>query len=342
MTMILKRNTSQTMNEREDRIVNEYLAELAANRVRITTHKSPLTVFFRWIHDADLDFLRLRMADAQEFQLHLATRTDEDGSIHYTNVTVSTNVDRIRRFYEYLRRRKLIPANPFTEMQAIKRKKALPRNILSEEEMAAFLRHLREFWKGENLFDRRKLYRAHVLAELMYSTGARINEVMKIKREDIDFLRGTVIVRDDKTDKTRECILNEYAAKVLGIFIDEMRPYALIAKIKRKEDPLFGAGSSLIIWFNGVLTAESAKLGLPKVTSHHFRHAVGYHLLRAGCDIRYIKEFLGHEDINTTQIYTKVEKLDLKNIIDAFHPRTFGKRAQESAAKEAVFTSGRQ
>ena len=57
------------------------------------------------------------------------------------------------------------------------------------------------------------------------------------------------------------------------------------------------------------------------MTTHHFRHAVGFHLLRAGCDIRYIKEILGHEELGTTQIYTKVDKLDLKKVIDEFHPR---------------------
>jgi len=290
-------------------------------RTRIkASARSPITAFFRWVNDRGLDFLCLRIAEAQEFQLHLATKTDEDGSVHYSRVTVSTMVDRVRRFYDYLRKKKLIHSNPFNEIQAIKRKKAIPKNILNEEQMSLFLRHFREFHKAGNLIDRRKIYRAHVLAEFMYSTGARINEVMKITREDIDFPRNTVTVHDDKTDKSRECILNEYAAKVLRLFTDEMRQYTLVENIKR-GDSLFGAGGSLVIWFNGALTEESAKLGLPKVTTHHFRHAVGFHLLRAGCDIRYIKEILGHEELGTTQIYTKVDKLDLKSVIDEFHPR---------------------
>lgn len=308
------------MTELQQRIMNDYLAGLSACRVRTSSHKSPITIFFNWVNESGHDFLRLRIAEAQEFQLHLATKTNDDGSVHYSKVTVSTMVDRVRRFYDYLRKRKLIHSNPFNEIQVIKRKKALPKNILNEEQMSLFLRHFREFWKAENLIESRKLYRAHILAEFMYSTGARINEVMKIKREDIDFLRGTVKVYDDKTGKSRECILNEYASKVLRIFIDDMREYALVENVRR-SGALFGAGPSLVIWLNGVLTAESLKLGLPKVTTHHFRHAVGFHLLRAGCDIRYIKEILGHEELGTTQIYTKVDKLDLKSVIDEFHPR---------------------
>ena len=329
-----KNREALTMTEHQQRTMHAYLADLAQKRVKTTMHKSPLTIFFRWVNDCGRDFLRLRIADAQEFQLHLATKTNEDGSVHYSKITVVTMVDRIRRFYDYLRRNKLVRCNPFNEVQAIKHKKAIPKNILNEEQMGLFLRHLREFWKGGDLPARRRLYRAHVLAEFMYSTGARINEAMKVKRADVDFMRGTVTVRDEKTGKSRECILNEYAAKVLRIFIDEMRAYALTDKSTRRDCAhLFGAGASLVVWLNGVLAAESAGLKLSKVTSHHFRHAVGFHLLRAGCDIRYIKEILGHVDIGTTQIYTRVDKLDLKNIIDAFHPRSLEKRREAPNGK---------
>lgn len=322
----------QGITEQQRQVLQTYLTQLAENRIRATSHKTPMLAFFHWANGRGLDFLRLRITDAQEFQQYLATITDEEGTVHYSMVTVSTMVDRVRRFYEYLRKKKLLHENPFSEIQTIKRKKTLPRNILHEEEMATFLRHLREFWKGRTLIERRQLYRAHVLGELMYSTGARINEVMKIKPADIDFLRSTVRVRDDKTGKSRECILNEYAGKVLRLYLDEMREYALVPNVWR-GDALFGAEPSLVIWFNGILTKMSAKLGLPKVTTHHFRHALGFHLLRAGCDIRYIKEFLGHEELGTTQIYTKVEKGDLKNVIDQFHPRSLKKRVEEGAER---------
>jgi integrase/recombinase XerD len=302
--------------------MNEYLNDLKAQNVRTTTHKSSLNKFFAWERDRGFDFLRLRVSEAHDFQLQLVTKTDETGQARYSAVTVSTIVDQVRRFYDYLRKRKLIHTNPFREIQTIKRKKSLPRNILNEEDMSRLLRVFREFWKGERLNERRRLYRAHVISEFMYATGARINEVMKIKRDDIDFIRNTVTVFDDKTKKGRECILNEYAAKVVRIFVDEMREHVFNATRNRGKDAaLFGAARSLVIWLKDILNKESGKLGLGRFTSHGFRHALGFHLLRAGCDIRFIKEILGHEELGTTQIYTKVDKLDLKNVIDVFHPR---------------------
>ena len=79
----------------------------------------------------------------------------------------------------------------------------------------------------------------------------------------------------------------------------------------------------LIEKLNNFLNKESEKLGLGHFSSHNFRHALGYHLLRSGCDIRYIQGILGHKELNTTQIYTKVDKDDLKEVLEQYHPRQF-------------------
>ena len=79
-------------------------------------------------------------------------------------------------------------------------------------------------------------------------------------------------------------------------------------------------------WLNTILNKESKRLGFGHFSSHNFRHAVGYHLLRAGCDIRYIQSILGHKKLSSTQIYTRVDKEDLRRIIDKYHPRFWRKR----------------
>ena len=58
-----------------------------------------------------------------------------------------------------------------------------------------------------------------------------------------------------------------------------------------------------------------------KVTPHIFRHSFAYHLLKSGCDIRKIQKFLGHERLDTTSIYAKVDTQTLRNVLDRYHPR---------------------
>jgi len=275
--------------------------------------------FKDYINESNMNFLYMKIKDAMDFQTYLTVKTTAKGknlSSHYILFVIS----RTCSFYEFLRKKGFVYSNPFSEIKRMKQKKLLPRNILSEENMDMFLKHFRNFLAGNDLAEKKTFYQIHVIGELMYSTGARINEVAKLKPEDIDFYRGVVKIEDSKSGKMRDVILNSYAEKVLRIYVD-MRKYALSDRIDREKNLLFGTVQNIKTKLNRVLQAESKKLNLGRFTSHGFRHALGYHLLRGGADIRFIQEILGHRSLNTTQIYTKVDKEDLKNVIDEFHPR---------------------
>ena len=308
------------MKAEHEKIIAEYIQELKLQGRPFKTIKSNLKIFFLFIENAGIDFLRMKIRDAQDFQMHLSTEAGEDGNIRYSRGSVVSIIGSVTAFYDYLRRKKLIFSNPFLEIKRISPEKRLPKNILNEEKMDALLRNLRQFGKGKGLYERRGLYKAHVIAELMYSCGARINEIAGLKPSDIDFLRGLARIKDSKSGRYRDVIINEYASKVLTVYI-KAREYILFGQNNGDTSLLFGSKFNLQIRLNALLNEESKKLGFGRFTSHHFRHALGYHLLRNGCDIRYIQEILGHRFLNTTQVYTKVDKEDLKGVIDEYHPR---------------------
>ena len=104
--------------------------------------------------------------------------------------------------------------------------------------------------------------------------------------------------------------------------MESLRAHAFNDWNRRNDRLLFGTG-----WarfgkaVNAQLAQACASCGLPVMRSHGFRHAVGFHLLRAGCNIRHIQSILGHRRLRNTEVYTKVEKEDLKQVVDACHPR---------------------
>jgi len=306
---------------KEKELFDKYLSETIKAGGSPKHVKYGLKIFFKYIEETGLDFLKLSLREAQEYQVYLSTQTDENGKVRYSKASVLNIVGCVSKFYEFMRKKKNIYANPFIEVDRVRRSDSLPRNILNEENMDRFLKHLKNFMHGRTLIDKRQLYKTHVISELMYSTGARINEIGKLKSADVDFIRGTVTLDDSKTGKKRQGILNSFAEKVLWIYINEMREYVLTEKSGPESGYLFGGRTNLRTWLNMILNRESEKLELGKFTTHNFRHAVGYHLLRGGCDIRFIQEILGHEELHTTQVYTKVNKEDLRNVIDKFHPR---------------------
>jgi len=116
--------------------------------------------------------------------------------------------------------------------------------------------------------------------------------------------------------------LDEFAREVLRLYVESVRAHAFSEWNRRNDGLLFGTGWG---WFGKAVNAELAKTctscGLPVMRSHGFRHAVGFHLLRAGCNIRHIQSILGHRRLRNTEVYTKVEKEDLRHVVDACHPR---------------------
>ena len=311
------------MNTNQSIILTNYLNELAIKGENRDNPKYSIKIFFNYINESGIEFQYLKVNQAQDFQTYLITKTNSKGKINYCKATVINIIGCLSSFYIYLKRKKIVIANPFLQIKKVKKNKGLPRNIFTEEKMDNFLNRLKTFWKAKSFLEKKQLYRAHIISELMYSTGMRINEVIKLKVEDIDFYRGIIKIKDNKTKQERYGVLSEYVCRILQIYIDRIRKYLIYGSCDQDTDLLFGVKNNLRTWLNRILTKESSKLKYGKFTSHNFRHALGCHLLKAGCDLRFIQEILGHKELNTTVIYTKVEKEDLKCVLDKYHPRRF-------------------
>jgi len=148
-----------------------------------------------------------------------------------------------------------------------------------------------------------------LIIKLLYSSGLRLSECVNLKIEDLDLKEKVGWVRSGKGKKDRIFILSENLIKDIEDYIQEK-------KIEK--------GNIFLGWNNKTiskrtiqklvgLAAEKAKIK-KNVHVHTLRHSYATHLLESGTDIRYIQELLGHADLSTTQIYTKVSKEDLKKI----------------------------
>jgi site-specific recombinase XerD len=301
--------------------IHDFLDEESLKPVLWTSIKnleSKLKKLGNYLNDNELEAHELGVKQAQSFQGWL---TEENTKLGRN--TIATLVIAAARFYEYLKKRKIVPTNPFSEIKRVKLDAGIPKNILSPKDVNRLLEELADFSKGKDFYEKVRLYRLHVLAELLYSTGIRISEASGLKESDIDIERGTVQVYDRKSKRKRVCFLNEYAKGVMKIYLEKMRKWIFFANNYRNGKLFGAAGNRLSIALNEELKMACEKLKLTVITSHSFRHMVGSHLLKAGCDLRYIQELLGHERLRSTQVYTRVEKEDLRAVLDTCHPRQF-------------------
>ena len=287
--------------------------------------KSRIPILFRYMEDTEITIEELGIKEAQAFQGWLIKRKSRTGN-NYAKSTILAILTAAMNFYEFLKSEDIIITNPFKEIRRIRKPKLLPATVPKEKEMHLFLTELARYDKQANLKKKITRYKVHVIAELLYSTGLRVAEAANLKPDNIDFRRGIITVKDGKGGNDRIAWLNDYAKEILALYMFRMRGLVLNKYHEKNPDLLFGlTWTTLPFKLNTVLKEVSKQTLGTELTSHDFRRALGCHLLRAGCGIRHIQSILGHEDIKSTEAYTKVDKEDLKKIFDQYHPRTVRK-----------------
>ena len=319
------RQSSPTIHD----LIADYLDHVARTGSRLCSLaqlRCKLKPFARYLDETGLDPLSLRARDAIGYQRFLLERKTKAGAA-LARKSVNLFTLEAKNFCRWLVDHGLAAANPFDGLRSIREWKRLPRNVLKEAQLEELLCELEKYDDEPKLWLAMRRYRAHAVCELLYSTGMRIGEAEALRVSDINFEKREVSIRDGKSGKLRVGFLNEYAAFVLRLYVERARQW--LGHARRADDTLFGAGFALELQTNRVLKETCERLGFPPVRSHGFRHAYGSHMLRAGCDIRHIQEMLGHERLRTTQVYTKIEKEDLREVLDKFHPRQWNVPAEK-------------
>ncbi|GAA3047006.1 site-specific tyrosine recombinase XerD [Actinokineospora globicatena] len=167
--------------------------------------------------------------------------------------------------------------------------------------------------------------RDRALLEVLYSTGARISEVVGLDRDDIDATERTVLL-DGKGGKQRLVPIGRPALEALDAYFVRARPG--FAAAGRGTAAVFlnrrgGRLSRQSAWNVLKAAAEHAGIAVP-VSPHTLRHCFATHLLEGGADVRVVQELLGHASVTTTQIYTLVTVTTLREVYATAHPRAIG------------------
>lgn len=286
----------------------------------------------------DLEINQIHYKQAQAYQGWLLDQVSGTGK-KYGKGTVCNFIKTAQSFYDYLVSRDMVFNNPFKQIRKVHPVKKVPDNILKEKQTFLLLQKLSEFDRVEgDLTKMVRRYKTHVICELLYATGLRITEAACLKQDDIDLNKRSVTLKRSKNGRDHMVFLHDYAADVLSFYMNHMRDLILCKNCN--PDLFFGArGTRLDMVVNEELKQVCRELNLPRITCHGFRHSLGYHLLRAGCDIRYIQDILGHKKIENTEVYTKVEKTDLRDVLDTYHPRRLRRTKHEKTEQKNTKTA---
>jgi site-specific recombinase XerD len=162
----------------------------------------------------------------------------------------------------------------------------------------------------KELFSHVKIPKHKLILLLYYSSGFRLSELLSLRVKDIEFKEKIIWIRNGKGGKDRMTIINGEILKYVKSHIFGASNNSLIFPSTRKNREKYTSRN-----IQYIIQKAKAKANFSKDAHiHTLRHSFATHLLENGVDIRFIQELLGHADLSTTQIYTKVSNENLKKI----------------------------
>ena len=226
--------------------------------------------------------------------------------------TISRYFSAIKTFHRFLSAEKLTNNNPALALSTPKIPKKLP-DVLSVQEIDDIIDCIDE----NNFFGTRN----RAIIEILYSCGLRVTELCNIKIGDL-FLDDDLLRVMGKGYKERLVPIGENAKGYLKSYLNNYR-YSFVVKIKNNEIFLSKNGKKLTrARINQILKDCCRSANIKKnISPHTLRHSFATHLLEGGADLRYVQLLLGHSDISTTEIYTHLDKVTIREIYNDHHPR---------------------
>ncbi len=290
-------------------LINKYIEylnkELNYSLDTIKNYSLDLISYNDYLVENNMNYKKINKIDVRNYLKYLDNNK-------LSNKTISRKLSSLRSFYNYLINIKVVNNNIFDTISNPKIEKKLP-NYLNYEEIEDLLDGI----KLDNIYG----YRNRLILEMIYSTGIRLSEVINVKLNDINESNNTLKILG-KGSKERVVFFGEYVNKFLDLYLKNSRNILLNDK---KCEYLFvnkfgnRLGKSMI---ERIVKNATKEISLKHdISVHTLRHTFATHLLNNGADIKTVQELLGHESLNTTEIYTHVSNDRIKDVYLKTHPR---------------------
>jgi len=295
--------------------------ERGASRETIRSYHSDLrqfVAFLKTVTDVVPDPTGIDAALVRRFLVWLAERKDKKSS-------QARKLATLRSLFKFLHRRGQVPSNPVAHVRTPRLGQRLPR-VLTKDEAERVM-------ESPDSAEGTYVARDQAILETLYSTGARVSELVGVNWSDLSLDEGMVRLRG-KGKKERLVPIGHVAVEAIQSYLAVTPVRASREAANPTDGPVFRNNRG------GRLSARSVerivgryadRLQVGTVTPHTFRHSYATHLLDEGADLRVIQEMLGHASLATTQKYTHLATDRLMEVYDQAHPRSGNARAAKPA-----------
>lgn len=288
-----------------EQFVNYVRVERGLSPNTVEAYRRDLQKFLHYCRNRKLEPARVERSHLVEFLGQLYQRGLDARS-------VARHLVSVRSFYRYLQQEEIAAADPTLNLEAPKVWRRLPGYLTLDEVERLLAQPDRSTPAG---------LRDAAMLELLYATGLRVSELVRVEVSDVQFEMGFLRCLG-KGSKERLIPIGKTALAALERYLAAgrpklgRRPVSSALFLNQHGRPLTRQG------FWKILRAYGRPAGIrTRLSPHRLRHSFATHLLERGADLRSVQLLLGHADISTTQIYTHVAQERLKQIYRAHHPR---------------------
>ncbi len=278
-----------------DSFIQYLISERGASPHTVDAYNRDILVFIRFVEDGSIDFPERKHVEA--YIGHLRERGKQTRSIVRA-------MSALRSFFNFLLMDGKIKVSPLEDVEVPRFKAPIP-DVLSETEILKLIRMPNG--GKTSLRDR-------TILELLYATGLRASELIKLNKSDIN-LEGGFVIAMGKRSKERVVPLGTYSRDAIKLYLETQKPAGPYLFPNKRGGTL----TRQALW--KIIRKYSTQMERGHISPHTIRHTFATHLLEGGADLRSVQILLGHEDISTTQIYTHVDSKRLKEVHKKYHPR---------------------
>ena len=306
------------MDDRIGHFLHFLSAEKGASENTIAAYRNDLSQFDIYLHNGHgpstngnpdaIEWQGVGKDTIVDYVIELKNR-------RYAGASVARKVAAVKSFFQFLHAEGEIKTNPTESLESPRVGKTLPRP-LTVQQVDELLEQPAKRNTTESLRDQAML-------ELLYATGLRVTELVSLDLDSISLDKRSPMARCmGKGAKERSVPIHAQALRALVVYLNEGRTRMVKNKseralfVNRRGERLTRQGFWLIL----KQYAKDAKIEGP-VTPHSLRHSFATHMLRGGAPLRNVQELLGHANISTTQVYTRITDEHVRRVYEKAHPR---------------------
>ncbi|CAN5764741.1 site-specific tyrosine recombinase XerD [soil metagenome] len=291
------------------------LAEKGRSANTLGAYRRDLRTYVAWLHQLGMTLVDVQAETVEDYVAHLRSEGRAPASVARALVVV-------RCLHRFLSQEGYLGADPAQGVEAPRVPSGLPK-ALAEDEVASLISTV----VGNDAVARRD----RAILEVLYGTGLRISELVRLSLPDLDL--GVGVLRAlGKGSRERVVPVAGMARDALREWLSPPgRPVLAPERWARRGDAsavfLNARGGRITrqgAW--GIVRRHGNRCGLgERLTPHVLRHSCATHMLDHGADIRVVQELLGHASVSTTQVYTMVSTDRLRQVYERAHPRAHGR-----------------